>query len=61
MDKYFNIGDRVYVAQAELFDNSLLKKQGVIKEIYKNTKRALISFDDTTLMERELELCVLEK
>ncbi len=61
MDKYFNIGDRVYVAQAELFDNSLLKKQGVIKEIYKNTKRGLISFDDPTLPDQELELCVLEK
>lgn len=61
MTKYFNVGDCVYVAQAELFDNHLLCKKGTIKEIYKDTKKALVSFIGEEPMERQVDLCILEK
>lgn len=61
MIKYFNEGDKVYVAQADMFDNSLLNKAGVIKKIYQDTKKALVSFNSDDPLERELDLCVLEK
>lgn len=61
MGNYFNEGDAVYVAQADLFDNSLLSKKGVIKTIYKDSAEALILFEDITLSPRKIELCMLEK
>lgn len=61
MTKYFNVGDQVYVAQADLFDNSMLNQRGVIKRIYQDTKRALVSFGADNSVDKEIDLCVLEK
>ena len=61
MTKYFNVGDQVYVAQADLFDNSMLNQRGVIKGIYQDTKRALVSFGADNSVDKEIDLCVLEK